>query len=241
MTRTISFAFIALASAAPAIAGDKTPLIDPAGSYVLVEVGSLDDAMLKGSSLPGSLTLARYDAEKGDILGADKAPEKDAKKNASQRAWTTKPLAKSKTSRLYLMKVVPGTWVIEGSASTAFSLGSLSFPVESGQIVDLGYFKPSVDWVGDEGPKSMVGGLMGAALFGSLGPKEKRPIRLERRARGPADLPIAGILPTESLAPASFTDGAKFGNYLGGLVNRIGGRATRDKTPDPTADLSATN
>lgn len=239
MIRTMFVTLIALTCAGTSTAAEKPPVIDPAGSYMLVEVGNLDNAILKGTSLPGDLTFAQYDAEKGDILDADQPPNKAAKNAASPRISTTKALVKSKASRLYLLKVSPGTWVIEGSSGTAFSLGSLSFPVGSRQIVDLGFFKPSVDWVGDEGPKGMMGGIMGAAFFGSMGPKEKRPVRLERRLRGPQDLSTQGLFPEDRLVQANFSDGVKFGNYLGGLVNRIGGRASREKAPGQEAGTPA--
>jgi hypothetical protein len=40
-------------------------------------------------------------------------------------------------------------------------------------------------------------------------------------------LPLPPALVGKPLVAADFAEGAKFGNYLGGLVNRIGGRATR--------------
>lgn len=41
------------------------------------------------------------------------------------------------------------------------------------------------------------------------------------------------------LTPAVFSDGAKFGNYLGGLINRIGGRATREPVAPPATPPAA--
>ena len=132
--------------------------------------------------------------------------------------------------------------MIEGSGGTAFSLGSWTFTAAPGQIVDLGRFHPSVDWLEGEGPKSVMGAALGAAFFGSMKPKELRPVKLEWRPRGAADLALPAALNGKPLVAADFADGAKFGNYLGGLVNRIGGRATRAATAvaDPVAAAVST-
>jgi hypothetical protein len=51
-------------------------------------------------------------------------------------------------------------------------------------------------------------------------------------------MPLPVSLTGRTLTPAEFSQGAKFGNYLGGLVNRIGGRASRPGT-DPQAPTVA--
>lgn len=215
-----------LAAAAPVHAKGK-PLIEPGAAYVLVEIEHLKDALLKGTTAPGTLSLARYDPVRRDVRGGQLSPDTALPKNVSPRVTVMhKPIAKSKESRLYLVRVEPDSWVIEGSGGTAFSLGSRSFAVRAGEIVDLGRFKPSVDWVEGEGPKSMMSGLMGAALFGSMKPKEDRPVKLDWSPRG-TGLPLPAALAAATLVPARFDDGATFGNYLGGLVNRMGGRAAR--------------
>ena len=208
----------------------KPATLDPDGAYVLVEIGTLDNAMLKGVKMPGSLTLARYDAAKGDVRGGMLSPDTALPKGQAPRVTImAKPLVKTKTSRLYLVKLEPDTWVIEGASGTAFSLGSAQFNIAPGQVIDLGVVKPVVEWLDGEGPKSMAGGMMGAMLFGSVKPKEIRPIRLEWRPRTSSDFPIPSSLSGRTVSAGQFSYGVKFGNYLGGLVNRIDGRAGRNK------------
>ncbi len=218
-----------LALAVPlAVAAKDKVVIDPAAAYVLVEIANLDNAILKGTTAPGALTLARYDPIGGDVRGGDRSPGTLlGKKDVLRIVVGSKPIAKSKESRLYLVQIPADTWVVEGSGTTAFSLGSRTFTAAPGQIVDLGRYHPSVDWLEGEGPKSMLGGAMGAAFFGSVNPKDLRPIKLDWRLRGAGDLPLPPALVGKALVAADFAEGAKFGNYLGGLVNRIGGRATR--------------
>jgi hypothetical protein len=209
-----------LAAAGPASGADRAnqPL-DPRASYVLVEVEKLQAATMKGVDAPGSLILAPYDEAGRDIAGG---------KAASRLVLLDKPLAKSKKGRQYLVALQPATWVVEGASGTASSLGSVTFKVEPGEIVDLGVIKPAVDWAKGEGPKSMAGGIMGAALFGSMRPKTVRPMRVEWRPRGQGDdLPAPASIAGRKVTPVAFTPGATFGNHLGGLVNRFGGRATR--------------
>lgn len=242
MMRFVRMLALWLMLAAPIAVSAKDKIaVDPAAAYVLVEIANLDNAILKGTSVPGALTLARYDPVGGDVRGGDRSPGTLLDKNDVLRVVIDrKPIAKSKVSRLYLVQVPADTWVIEGSGTTAFSLGSRTFTAMPGQIVDLGWFDPSVDWLEGEGPKDMASGLMGAAFFGSVNPKDLRPIKLDWRPRGAGDLPLPPALAGKSLVAAEYSDGAKFGNYLGGLVNRIGGRATRGQAaaPEPVAAIA---
>lgn len=228
MIRVLLFVMSLWILPSAAIAAEKKMTLDPAASYVLVEVRQLESAMLKGVNAPGSLTIARYDRVKADI-------RTDLPAKTSPRVFILdKPLVKTKTSRQYLLKVEPDTWVIEGANGTAFSLGSMMFTVGPGEIVDLGVVKPVVDWVEGEGPKSMMGGMMGAMFFGSMKPKETRPVRIEWQARGAGDFPAPAVLAGKPIVAATFTPDATFGNYLGGLVNRFGGRAARPGAAVPT-------
>ncbi len=231
MKMTIGVAAVALVNLMPATADAAKPAsLDANSAYVLVEIGTLDDAILKGTKMPGTLTLARYDPAKGDVRGGTLSPDTSLPKGEVLRVVVMgKPIAKTKTSRQYLIKLVPDTWIIEGASGTAFSLGSAQFSMAPGQVIDLGVVKPMVEWLDGEGPKSMMGGMMGAALFGSMKPKELRPVRLDWRPRTGTDLPVPAVLAGRTVSTGPFTYGAKFGNYLGGLVNRIDGRAGRDK------------
>lgn len=226
LARMLAF-WLALVLPVAAAAKDKLA-IDPAAAYVLVEIENLKDAVLKGTTAPGAITIARYDPVGGDVRGGDQSPGTPLGKNDVLRVViNSKPVAKSKEARLYLVQIPADTWVIEGSGTTAFALGSRTFSAAPGQIVDLGRCHPSVDWLEGEGPKGMLGGAMGAAFFGSVNPKDLRPIKLDWRPRAVGDLPLPPVLTGKPLVAADFAEGAKFGNYLGGLVNRIGGRATR--------------
>lgn len=243
MMRLVLALWLAIAMPLVAAAKDKIA-IDPAAAYVLVEIANLDNAILKGTTAPGAITIARYDPVGGDVRGGDRSPGTLlGAKDMLRVVINSKPIAKSKESRLYLVQLPADTWVIEGSGTTAFSLGSRTFIAAPGQIVDLGWFDPSVDWLEGEGPKSMAGGLMGAAFFGSVNPKDLRPIKLDWRPRAAGDLPLPAALAGKPLVSADFAEGAKFGNYLGGLVNRIGGRATRVaavEVAEPSAAAAST-
>ena len=82
-----------------------------------------------------------------------------------------------------------------------------------------------------------MGSLLGAALAGPFAKSpDIAPMRLTFRPRGAGDIPLPAGLPADRVQPASFMPGAKFGNYLGGLVNRIEGvnaRLRGDATPTP--------
>lgn len=216
----------------PVAAAEKPIALDPNAGYVLVEVANLDNPMFKGTKVPGSLTLARYDPVKGDVRGGLRSPQTALPAKVPVRVMiSSKPVAKTKTSRLYLVRLEPDIWVIEGANGTAFSLGSRSFVVKAGDILDLGFMTPAVDWVEGEGPKSVLGGTMiGMALLGGRKP-EARPVRVDIRARRADDLPLPAVLTGRTVSAVEFTLGQKFGNYLGGLVNRFDGRAGRTAAP----------
>ncbi|MBB4640003.1 hypothetical protein [Rhizorhapis suberifaciens] len=226
MRRLISLFSLLVMMAAP-VAAKEAP-IDPLGAYILVEVQNLDDAFMKGTKAPGVLTFARYDPIRADIRGGHLSPETAPPAGDDVRVTLSKkPVMKSKAARLYLVKVVPDTWIVEGANGTAFSLGSMSFAIAPGQIVDLGVMKPSIDWAEGEKPKSRAAGLIGAMLFGSFAPKEQRPVRIDWHKRGVSDIAMPSVLAGRSVTAVQFAPNHKFGNYLGGLVNRFGGRSSR--------------
>ncbi len=202
--------------------------IKPEAAYLLVDVQSLDDALMQGTSEPGVITLGRYDPKNGDIRGGDSSPETALPRRMSPHLVIGgKPTAKAGKSRQYLIEVEPDTWVVEGANGTAFSLGSYEFVVQPGQVLDLGVFKPQMDWAEGEKAKSQGDALLGAILFARVQPKNLRPVKLLWRARATEDFGFPPELASRKVDQVSFQKGAKFGNYLGGLVNRIGGRAER--------------
>jgi len=221
----------ALLLAGPALA--KTKEIDPQAAYIVIDIENLDDFMIKGTDQPGTVTLGRYDPAKQDIRGGEVSPDTVLPgKQSPHLVIDRRPAVKSKAVRQYVVEIQPDTWVVEGANGTAFSLGSMQFEVKPGEVLDLGIVKPAVDRVVGEAPKSMGSAMLGAMFFGSTKPKNERPVRLDWRARTTGDLPLPA-LEGRTAVPVTFTPGAKFGNYLGGLVNRIGGRAQR------VSDLSA--
>jgi hypothetical protein len=200
-------------------------------AYVLLE---LRDVKALGSSAPSGLVLARYDPVGGDVRGGTRSPNSAVPVGQATRLTVTKnALVKAKESRLYFMALEPDTWVIEGASGTAFSLGSNSFVAEAGAVIDLGVLSPGQDWrEGDGANKEFKRVLVGAMLFGAFAKKgDPTPFKADWRERGSGDLPVPVEL-TARIKPVQFAKGAKFGNYLGGLVNRIDGRAGRPGTQD---------
>jgi hypothetical protein len=228
----------ALAAPASAEALKAVPRqLNPAKAYVLVEYKLQKNSM---ANFPGSrkyiplmagLMLARYDPALGDVrgMGRAKANPVPAKQQVVER-FRNRPVVKGEAARLFLLELEPDTWVIQGWGDTSFSLGSYAFTLEPGSITDLGVVEAEADWAEGDGPAT-VGDVFGAAL---LGPFAKRPAvapaRLSFRARTPSDMPIPTALPTDRVQPVKFAIDAKFGNYLGGLVNRIEGVNARLKS-----------
>lgn len=192
-------------------------------AYAFVELYGMDER-----ALPGAIVLARYDPAAGDVRGGMRAPQSALADGEAVRITIAKKhLIKTKGSRLYLVELEPDVWVIEGASGTAFSLGSKSFRVEAGDVVDLGVLTPRTDWRDGDGPQSVGKVLAGAILFGALaGRPDPTPAMLEMRTRSAADIAIPALAP-DKVRPVAYEQNAKFGNYLGGLVNRIGGRKDR--------------
>jgi hypothetical protein len=218
---------VLLLAAAPALAAESLKLVpaklDPAKAYALVEVLNHDEG-----KMPGRVVLARYDAQGGDVRGGLRSPGSRLAKDEPVRVATSNALVKGKASRLYLLELEPDTWVIEGAGGTAFSLGSRHFTVAAGEVVDLGVMAPRGDYPEGEGPWKLTAGKL--AKIALLGPFAKGPkpsvAMLEIRERTASDMALPAPL-RERAVRASFTPGAKFGNYLGGLVNRLEGRKGR--------------
>jgi hypothetical protein len=233
MRPPLYLAALALAVAAPAAATTLKQVpaaLNPAKAYVLVEYKLLKNpyggfpGSRKTMPLKTGLVLARYDPALGDIRGMGKAKANPVP--AGQQAaegFRSKPLAKGPASRLFLLEVEPDLWVVQGFGGTSFSLGSYTMALAPGSVTDLGVVEAEPDWAeGQDRPST--GRLLGSALAGPFAKSpDVAPMRLSFRPRGPGDLPIPAGLPADRVKPAEFTAGAKFGNYLGGLVNRIEG------------------
>lgn len=204
--------------------------LNPAKAYVLVEYKLQKNPM---AGFPGSrkymplmagLALARYDPVLGDVRGLGKAAANPLPgKQSPTELFRNREIAKGEAARLFLLELEPDTWVVQGYGNTSFSLGSYSFILEPGTVTDLGVVEAESDWGEGDGP-GKVGDVFKAAL---LGPFAKRPatapLRASFRPRTAQDMPLPAGIPTMRVKPVSFEPDAKFGNYLGGLVNRIEG------------------
>jgi len=247
---TLAFACAALCAALPvappaaAAPLKKVPAaLNPAKAYLLVEyrLQANPFAGFPGSRktmpLQGGLTFARYDAAAGDVRGLGRASANPLAAGQAQRElFSNKPLAKGDTTRLFLLEVDPGTWVVEGYANTAFSLGSYSFDLAPGTVTDLGVVEAERDWA-EEQRRMTSGDVLLSAMAGPFaGHADMAPLRLTFRPRAAGDLPVPAGLPADRVRPVAFTPDSKFGDYLGGLVNRIEGvnarlRAEAAKAP----------
>jgi hypothetical protein len=229
-------------AAAPAAAKPLTQVpatLDPAKAYVLIEYRLLANpyAGFPGSRktmpLNAGLTLARYDPAAGDIRGLGKAKANPVPAGQlSAEGFRNKPLVKGEGSRLFLLEVDPDLWVVQGFGNTSFSLGSYAFKLEPGTVVDLGVVTAENDWAeGQRAPKT--GDIFKMALIGPFAKRpDMAPMRLAFRRRGAGDIPVPSGIPAARVQSASFTTDQKFGNYLGGLVNRIEGVNARLHAPD---------
>lgn len=244
MIRRLAVALLALGLATPTWASrtyDKLPAaLDPAKAYLVVEIGKLDEAMLDGT-----LVLGRYDAEKQDIAVPTPPPggkvPRGGWKQDNRISLVRQPLAKAKEHRLFLAELDPGLWVVEGANDTAFSLGSSTLQLAAGQVVDLGVASIYSDF--PEGEKRdvltagrmMKGALMGG-IFGSVMPAPM-PKAVDFRARAAGDIPLPALL--AAARPVEWAGEVRFGNNLGGLVNRIGGRKARNRARIEAAQAEA--
>ncbi|MBB6125165.1 hypothetical protein FHS92_002922 [Sphingobium subterraneum] len=217
--------------AVPALAETlkKPPVeLDPAKAYVLVEIGKLDDALMYGS-----LVLGRYDAVKGDI--ADPTPPPGGKIprggwKQDNRVYLLKPAVKAGDHNLFIAELDPGLWVIEGANDTAFALGSSTLQLAAGSVTDIGVVSVYSDFSqGEKRDVATTGRLLKGALLGGLFVSRlppPTPKAIDVRPRGANDIPLPTIFGAVA-RPVEWAQEVRFGNHLGGLVNRMGGRKAR--------------
>ena len=216
--------------------------LDPTKAYILVEYRLMPNPL---ANMPGSrktmpltsgLTFARYDPALGDIRGLGKAKANPVPgKQAATEPFRNREVVKGDAARLHLIEVEPDTWVVQGFGNTSFSLGSYAFTLEPGTVTDLGVAEPAMDWAEGERAQN-AGDLLKTAL---LGPFAKRPdiapARVAFRPRTDRDMAVPAAIPRDKLRAVAFVPNAKFGNYLGGLVNRIEGVNAQAKAAAPQA------
>ena len=218
--------------------------LDPAKAYILVEYRLLKNPY---SGFPGSrktmplntgLSFGRYDPALADIRGLGKAAANPVGPGQQPiEGFRNKPLAKGEGSRLFLIEVEPDTWVVQGFGNTSFSLGSYAFELAPGSVTDLGVVTAEPDWAEGQKPAD-AGDVLTAALVGPFAKRpDMAPMRVGFRPRTATDIPLPAGIPADRVREPVFTPDAKFGNYLGGLVNRIEGVNARIRL---TGTMSAT-
>lgn len=216
--------------ATPASAGtlNKVPTaLDPTKAYMVVEIGKLDDGLLHGF-----LVISRYDAASADVAQPTPLGGKSSKKGLAldNRISVLKPAVKNGDRRFYVVEADPGLWVIEGANDTAFSLGSSTIKLNAGTVTDLGVVTVYSDFADGEKRDvltagralkgALVGGIFGRTLPASV------PKAIDVRGRTPSDMPLPPIFAGVA-RPVEWDREVRFGNHLGGLVNRMGGRKAR--------------
>jgi len=232
MTRFTVFAIwlaAMLAAPASAITLRRAPTaLDPAKAYVLVEIGKLDDGML-----PGTLVLARYDQATSDIAAPTPPPGGKIPRGgwaADNRVRFLQSAVTDGDRRLYIAQLEPGLWVVEGANDTAFSLGASTLRLEAGTVTDLGVIRVYSDFSDGEKRDTLTAGrLMRGALMGGIFGRTipaSVPKAIEVRVRTAGDIALPAIF-ASTAHPVEWAGQVGFGNHLGGLVNRMGGRKAR--------------
>ena len=236
--------------ATPVAASAKTDWsktkLDPTLAYVLVQLEPVEFKMMGNNNIATGLILSAFDAEKGMI----RLIEKNGKIVGVERvALGNSAIAKDGKRKQYFSAITPGVWVIEGAgggggtlgaAMTSFSLGSYRFEARAGQVIDLGVIAPSRE-ESDNPDTKMSGGKLAGMMMGGMfggGRVEPLPLKLAFRPRGSGDLALPAWLSAAAITHPGFTYGVTFPNLLGGLVNRVDGKAGRSRAAGEVVYLS---
>lgn len=223
----VAITTLAMPAAASKALGKPPSALDPTKAYVVVEIGKLDNALLDGT-----LILGRYDSAKSDIAEPTPPPGGKIPRGGwalDHRVYLLKPAVKDKERRLFIAALDPGLWVVEGANDTAFSLGSSAMQLVAGTVTDLGVVSVCSDF--PEGQKRdvmttgrlMKGALLGPLFVGRL--PAPMPKAIDIRVRQASDMPLPPAL--AQAKPVVWASEVRFGNHLGGLINRMGGRKAR--------------
>lgn len=109
--------------------------LDPKLGYLLVRAGPTLGK--KGKIAP--LHFWRYDVERRDIRFARKKDPNPVPKGEDASAWIgDRPFSTGVGASTFLVSLTPGEWVIHGTDTTCFCLGSYRFTVEPGAVTDIG-------------------------------------------------------------------------------------------------------
>lgn len=109
--------------------------LDAKLGYILVRVGPTQGKKLKSANL----YFWRYDSARGDVRFARKKDANPVPNGEDQSAFVgDRPFVPGPTTSTYLVSVTPGDWVIHGTETTAFAMGSYRFVVRPGEVTDIG-------------------------------------------------------------------------------------------------------
>jgi len=232
---------LSISSAGHGKAVRKQDQFDPEKAYLLFQ---LDPILIEdnGKSIQRARVLfSRYDSEAGDVRGVGKAADNPVPEGQSLSVEGFKNhLVKAKKKRLYLLAVEPDTWTIQGTGigmsagppqlMTSFSLGSYTFDVKPGQIIDFGVLTP-VRPISDNPDTKLTAGKLLGAMFNPFGGEivEPVPLTLTLSERAEGDIGLPDWIAVLDRVKPELTYGNRFGNYAGGLINRIDGKAGRER------------
>jgi hypothetical protein len=211
--------------------------LDPAKAYVLVQIEPVEFQMMGNNRIVSGFFLAPYDASK-KAISLTEIPKKQPQ--VARVVLKKEAIAKEGKRRQYFAAITPGTWVFEGAGGdvplmgaplTSFSLGSYSFVAKAGEVIDLGVVTLSRETSDNPDTKMTAGKMAGMIFAGPFGGGrvEPVPMTLTMRARGQGDFPLPAWVPENRLTRPGFAYGATFSNILGGLINRIDGKAGRNR------------
>ncbi|MEP7007262.1 MAG: hypothetical protein ABI810_14855 [Sphingomonas bacterium] len=226
----LALALLVVANAATAKIKSADEL-KPDKAYLLVQVEPLTIKLMGTNRIATGILFAPYDVQRNYAGPAVMA--------------LNDPISKDGKRRLFLLEIDPGTWTIAGTggipaalglANTSFSLGSYHFEAKAGEMLDLGVFEPQREETDNPDAKLTSGKLIGMMLLHQR--IEPLPNMLEIRPRGPGDIAIPAWLAPRPLVQPAFVYGGTFGNSLGGLVNRVDGKAGRGRAIGTAAYLS---
>lgn len=229
MTRTLVMlaAAAALLQSAPLDAAKrlkKGPLkLDPKLGYVLVRVGPTVGSKGKAPNL----YIHRFDPARGELRTSRKAdPARVAKGEDTVAVFGDRSFMATGEAGVFISSVTPGDYVIHGTESTCFCLGSYAFSVRPGEITDIG----TVTIARENGTTSNAA-LKGYVLSDDLLERQfvvTDVIAVQAAREGDALPPEVGASP---VTRAVLTEGTRFLNrgttrylYPGGLlINRAAG------------------
>lgn len=109
--------------------------LDNALGYVLVRIGPTRNRAGRAQRL----YLWRYDSDRGEVRTSRRRDPAQVPRGEDAFARLgDRPFAVAGETGIFLASLTPGEYVIHGTESTCFCLGSYSFTVRAGEITDIG-------------------------------------------------------------------------------------------------------